>query len=312
MCVSIHEASVKILRVSTVGRRCIADSGLCWAYNRAAYQRSNIGVKAMASKRGKRDVDVEIDLHGMTVEDMRLTLQQNWPKWRGMRFVRIIHGRGAALKPEVERWCDEIGVPFATDAWNPGAMRIFPTDRVLPNPTQGNTLREAGLRLTPEEEAYLRDPEAMERARQEELRRKAAEALRRQAEAASAAQRRRRDDSLWEAEMARLDSMEKKGASQNGVKPRPPLIVPAAQIKHQEGYWRAELVRVADTDTATLTKQKRTGLDKLAPPMEPKPTPVPGAPRMAKSIPKRDVQADQALFEEELAKMDAVAEERRS
>ena len=265
----------------------------------------------MASKRGKKDVDIEIDLHGMNLEEMRHALQQNWPRWRGRRHVRIIHGRGEALKPAVERWCEEMGVPFATDPGNPGSMRIFPADRVLPHATFGNTLREAGLRLTPQEEAYLRDPQAMERARQEELKRQREEEARRKASAATAAMKQRKDESLWEAEMARLDNMEKKGAIQPGVKPRAPLILPPNQIKHQEGYWRSELVRVADTDTDTLIKQKRTGLDKLAPPMEPKPASAPGAPKPTASLPNRDLQADQALFEEELARMDAAVEERR-
>jgi DNA-nicking Smr family endonuclease len=259
----------------------------------------------VANKRDKKDVDAEIDLHGLTVEQLRLTLQKRWPEWRGMRRVRLIHGRGDILKSEVERWCREMGLPFGADPGNPGALRIFPHDRTLPDKTLATSLREQGLRLTPEEEAYLRDPQVIERTRQEERQRQQEAERQRRAEEATRSTQQRRDETLWQAEIARLDALDKRrsGGAEPDSKPGPPLILPPSEIKHQEGYWRAEIVRVADTDTNTLKKQKRTGLDKLAPPLEPKPTPPPPS-NAASSAPMRDTAADQALFEEEMARLD--------
>ncbi len=257
----------------------------------------------MANKRDKKDVDAEIDLHGLTVEQMRLTLQRRWPEWRGMRRVRVIHGRGAALKPELERWCEEMGIPCSPDPGNPGAMRIHPQHRTLPDHSLAVSLREKGLQLTPEEEASLRDPAALERALQEEQRRRREEEQRRRTEEAARATQRRRDELLWQAEVARLDALDRSrsGGAKSEGKPYPPRILPPSQIKHHEGYWRAELVRVADTDTDTLKKQKRTGLDKLAPPIEPKPAQP--APQAKPAPPSRDTAADQALFEAEMARL---------
>jgi hypothetical protein len=263
----------------------------------------------VANRYGKKEVDAEVDLHGLTLEQMRHILQQRWHEWRGMRSVRVVHGRGSALKPAVERWCQERGIPCEPDAGNPGSMRIFPTRRTLPEVSVGTTLAEKGLKLTPEEEAYLRDPETMERARKEALRKKQEEERRIVKEAASRAVQNRRDEALWQAEVARLDRMDKNRLpnAPDGAKPTPPRIVPPSEIKHQEGYWRSELVRVADTDTDTLKKQKRTGLDKLAPPMEavkqtPAAAPEP-EPKQRRAQPQRDTAADQALFEEEMARL---------
>ncbi len=255
------------------------------------------------NKRGKNDVDAEVDLHGLTIAEMRLTLQKRWPEWRGMRQVRLIHGQGVALKPELTRWCEEMGIPFTLEANNPGSLRIFPRERALPDNALGNTLREKGLRLTPEQEAYLRDPQAMERARQEEQRRQAEEARKRQADAAVQQARRRQEEGLWQAEMARLERMDRsRGGAKSDAKPAAPIIVPPAQIKHQEGYWRAELVRVAETEESTLHKQKRTGLDKLAPPIPPPPPAEAQTPRRA-APPPRETEADKALFEAEMARL---------
>jgi hypothetical protein len=261
----------------------------------------------VSSKRGK-DVDIEVDLHGLTVEQLRHTLQRRWSEWHGMRSVRIVHGRGTSLKPEVERWCREMGIPCENDAGNPGSLRLFPQRRTLPEVTVTTSLREKGLKLTPEQEAYLRDPEVMERARQEALRRKREEERRLVQEAANRTLQRRKDEALWQAEIARLDRIDRKrGAEPAGeAKPTPPKVVPPAEIKHQEGYWRSELVRVADTDTDTLKKQKRTGLDKLAPPMEAAKA-APSTPTQPEKKPpmrpQRDTAADQALFEAEMARL---------
>lgn len=272
----------------------------------------------MANGRGKKDVDIEADLHGLTAEQMRVTLQQKWPHWQGMQSVRIIHGQGTVLRPEVERWCQEMGIPVAIDPGNPGALKIYPRDRYTAETGIRNglgvSLREKGLRLSPEQEAMLRDPQAMERIRLEEQRRRAAEARKQQEDEAARRTRQRQEESLWQAEMARLDRMDKQhGVAQGDIKPNAPRIVPPASIKHQEGLWRGELVRVADTDNDTLRKQKRTGLDKLAPPMAALPKDgeaVIPPPRALTPLEKararqarRDTTEDQALFAEEMERL---------
>ena len=272
----------------------------------------------MAGGRGKKDVDIEADLHGLTAEQMRVTLQQKWPQWQTMQSVRIIHGQGTVLRPEVERWCQEMGIPVAIDPGNPGALKLYPRDRYSAENGIRNglgvSLREKGLRLTPEQEAQLRDPHAMERLRLEEQRRRAEEERKRREDEATRRARQRQEEALWQAEMARLDKLEQqRGGGQTDVKPAAPRIVPPSSIKHQEGLWRGELVRVADTDTDTLKKQKRTGLDKLAPPMAALPkadeTAVP-PPRALTPLEKararqsrRDTSEDQALFAEELDRL---------
>lgn len=261
----------------------------------------------MAQKRDNQGVEAVLDLHGMTAEDARRALQKQWAAWRGMSAVRLIHGQGVVLKPAVERWCEEMGIPYSQDPRNAGAMRIFPRDRTVPNVSLSTTLREKGLQLTPEEEAYLRDPEAIKRARLEEFKRRQEEEQRRRQEAAQRAAQQKRDESLWEAEIARLNAQDRNRSKDNRTdeKPGAPRILPPLQIKHQEGYWKAEIVRVAGTDEQTLTRQKRTGLDKLAPPIEPKKEASP--PSRKSSVPQRDVQADQALFEAELNRLDEQA-----
>ncbi len=276
----------------------------------------------MATQGNKKDVDVEADLHGLTAEQMRVTLQQQWPKWQGKQAVRIIHGQGAVLRPEVERWCQEMGIPVSIDPGNPGALKIYPRERHAPgsqsNAGFGTSLREKGLRLTPEQEAQLRDPQAMERLRREEQQKREQAARKKRDEEANRRAQQKRDEDLWLTEMARLDKMETKrtGALPEDVKPTAPRIVPPSVMRAQEGLWRGELVRVADTDEGTLTVQKRTGLDKLAPPMSANAeaeaeqkqkgeevkalTPLEKARRRQ---PQRDTNADQELFEQELERL---------
>lgn len=261
------------------------------------------------SRRDKNEVDVEVDLHGLTVEEMHHALQKRWSGWRERRSVRVIHGQGEALRPAVERWCREMGIPFKLDAGNSGSTLLFPLQRIVPaanSSTLGVTLREKGLQLTPEQEAYLRNPEIVERARQEELRRKKEAEHKRLDELRKTAEQRRRDDALWQAEVRRLDGIDRKGGRKGDpdAKPAAPVVLPPTEIKHQEGFWRAELVRVADTDTDTLKKQKRTGLDKLAPPLEAVTKTEAAKPDARKPMaPQRDTAADQALFEEEMARL---------
>jgi hypothetical protein len=265
------------------------------------------GRLTVANKHGKRDVDIAVDLHGLTVEQMRLQLQRRWYEWRGMSSVRVVHGQGESLRPALIRWCEEMGIPYAPDPGNPGSLRLFPTRRTLPDNPMRTTLKDHGLSLTPEQEAELRDPGAAERARQEALKRQREEERRREEAAVKAAGQRRRDEALWQAEMARLEAIDRKRPADPNVeqRPRAPVILPPVDIRHQEGYWRSELVRVADADTDTLKQNKRHGLDKLAPPMPPKP-----AVKEEKAIPRRassaarDTAADRALFEAELARLE--------
>ena len=272
----------------------------------------------MANGRGKKDVDIEADLHGLTAEEMRVALQQKWPQWQGKQSVRIIHGQGTVLRPEVERWCREMGIPVAIDPGNPGALKIYPRERHTAGTGNesgfGTSLRDSGLRLTPEQEAMLRDPQAIARLAEQERRRKAEEERKKREDEATRRAQKKRDADLWLAEMARLETIDRqRGAGQTDIKPSAPRIVPPSSIKHQEGLWRGELVRVADTDTDTLVVQKRTGLDKLAPPMAAAPkdgTPLPEPPKALTPLekararrPQRDTTQDQALFEEELDRL---------
>lgn len=254
----------------------------------------------MGYQRSGKEVDVEADLHGLTAEQMQHTLEKHWSKWRGLRLVRVIHGQGEVLRPALQRWCAERGIPCAPDTYNPGSSLLSPRERILPAaPAIGNTLADAGLRLTLEEQAYLRDPEALRRAQEEARKRQAAEAARKQQDSVRQSAIQRHNDALWQNEMARLDRVDRSKDKAKDGKMTPPRIVPKSEMRHQEGYWRAELVRVADTDTDTLTVQKRTGLDELAPPMPPKPEATPDPP----ARPQRNTAADQALFEAELERL---------
>ena len=259
----------------------------------------------MAGKRKQRDVDAEVDLHGLTGEQLRVALQRRWPQWRNLQSVRIVHGQGTVLKPEIVRWCAETGIAYLPDAYNAGALCIFPQQYTLPHTSLGNTLGDKGLRLTAEQEAFLRDPAQAERARQEERRRQLADEQRNRAQDTARLTERRRDELLWQAEMARLGVLEKKkGKSADDAKPRPPLILSPVQIEFEEGYWKAELFRVAETDTETLQTQKKTGLDKLAPPMkEEQPAAKPEEPRAVRRQPDRDMAAEKALFEAEMERL---------
>ena len=262
------------------------------------------------SGRAKKDVDLQSDLHGLTAEELRLTLQKKWEEWRNMGRIRVIHGQGEVLKPTLEKWCREKGIAYKIEDPNLGSMLIFPQRHTLPEAALSNSLRDAGLRLTPEQEAELKDPEAAKRRRQEETRKLQEEAKkRREAEALTLAQR-RREEQMWATEIARLDKLDKsRGAKKKeerpdtDIKPYAPSVIPPVVLQHQEGYWRAELIRVKETEEEQLRKEKITGLEKLAPPVEIKKgqEKVRTEPRKPK-IPQRDIAADNALFEAELAK----------
>lgn len=252
----------------------------------------------MARGKARRGVEAEVDLHGLTAEQARHALRERWPHWRGMQRVRVIHGRGAVLKPVVELWCGDMAIPHSVEPGNPGAILLFPRDRKVEEAHFPVTLADAGLRAAADrarrrgggdgEAAGTVEPSAAQPAR---------------AETAAQANTHKRDEELWQAEMARLDALDRiSGALRSGdAKPGAPRIREESRIRFQEGYWRAELIRVADTDTETLKKQKRTGLDRLAPPIEPKP-PSPPKP-LRPAVAAHDAESDRALFEAEMTRL---------
>ena len=260
-------------------------------------------------KSGKNDVDAEADYHGHTAEQMLLALHFKLGAWRGFQRVRVIHGQGEVLKSALENWSREVGIAFHPEPNNPGSTILLPAQRTLPQPKLPNTLAASGLQMTPEQQAALHDPVALEQERQRQKKLRAELERRRLANEAAQKAQKQREAAMWENEMARLDKLDKsrpknKRGDADGPKPLPPVVVPPAVIKYEEGYWRSEIVRVGDTDTETLQKQKRTGLDKLAPPMEAKPkTAEASEPPTKKSAPKRETAEDAALFEAEMRRL---------
>src|SRR5687768_13860866 len=61
-------------------------------------------------------------------------LEENWtrPNWRGLRRVRVIHGKGEVLPFALREWCDSRGIPWAPEAGNPGCTILHPASRVAP------------------------------------------------------------------------------------------------------------------------------------------------------------------------------------
>ncbi|HLJ53978.1 MAG TPA: hypothetical protein VKT77_03010 [Chthonomonadaceae bacterium] len=257
----------------------------------------------MPGKRNRAGVDEEIDLHHHTAEDARRRLHQEWPRWRKLQAVRIVDGRGPVLRPLMERWCADRGIAWLQEPDNPGAIRILPQQRSLPSAELSNTLADRGLRLTAEEAAELRDPARAAREREEERRRQVEQARREQNARAAEAARQRSDAALFDAEMRRLGVGKSRGRAETDAKPKAPIIVPKLEVKIEEGYWSAELSRVAETDTQTLQVQKRTGLDKLAPPMKEPPSPPPAGQPPPNRPAQRDTAEDAALFEAELERL---------
>lgn len=261
----------------------------------------------MAKRGGKKDVDAEADFHGMTAEQFRQALDRHLPGWKGMGRVRVVHGQGTSLLPTLHQWCKERAIEFQLEAHNPGSTLLFPNRRLqsveMPLNTLGDRMPEAlkQIRFAPP------DPEAQKREQERQrlaiLARKELE-RRQQTKAADEARKQRQDAQLWEAEKARLDALDRKKSRPKWeeTKPAAPRVVTrGVHTKQQEGYWKAELVRVADTDTDTLKKEKLTGLDKLAPPLEPA---APQKPEQKKpAVPTRDEAADRALFEAEMSRL---------
>jgi hypothetical protein len=76
-------------------------------------------------------VDSEIDLHGYTSQEARSELNRIWGRrcWQGLRRVRVIHGNGAVLRSVVRNWCEDQGIPWATEPMNPGTTILHPVNR---------------------------------------------------------------------------------------------------------------------------------------------------------------------------------------
>lgn len=80
---------------------------------------------------------IEVDFHGYTRDHMRAELEDHWSSgdWALCRSVRVIHGRGAQLRRELERWCHEKGIECTVESHG-GASIIYPRPiGVAPQPT---------------------------------------------------------------------------------------------------------------------------------------------------------------------------------
>jgi hypothetical protein len=78
-------------------------------------------------------VDSEIDLHGYTALEARSELDRIWGRrcWQGLKRVRVIHGNGSVLRKVVRNWCDDRGIPWATELMNPGTTILHPANRTV-------------------------------------------------------------------------------------------------------------------------------------------------------------------------------------
>lgn len=272
----------------------------------------------MAKRGGKKDVDAEVDFHGMTAEQFRQALDRHLHGWKGLGRVRVVHGQGTSLLPTLHEWCRERAIEFHLEPHNPGSTILFPNRRPQTVETPLNTVSEKMPEALKQMRFAPPDPETLKRQAEEQRRQQLVrkELEKRHKEQAAEVERKRRQDALlWEAEKARLDAVDKHRSQKKweDTKPGAPRVVTRSiHTKMQEGYWRSELVRVADTDTDTLKKEKLTGLDKLAPPME---AVDPNAKQKQEpqkpAAPKRDVNADNALFEEEMARLMEAEHDRR-
>jgi hypothetical protein len=273
----------------------------------------------MPKRNGKNDVDAEQDYHGMTAEQIEVDLQHQWLEWRRYQVVRIIHGQGERLRPVVHGWCADKGIQYKLEGSNSGSTLIYPNIKV-PKTTPGigtsalaDALKAKGITVSPEERKVVQRSAEEERREQDRLRlvRKELE-RRKKANEAAEARKKQVDAQLWQAEVSRLDEVEKKRSGKrpntdDDRKPRAPFV--ATRGRHtplQEGYWRGELVRIVDTDHETLQEEKQTGLDKLAPPLIPN-AQAAEQPKPQKKKPfgsQRNHDADQALFEEAMRQLE--------
>ena len=90
----------------------------------------------------------EVDFHGFTARGMREWLESTWSRrvWHGLQRVRIIHGKGDVLIPELRKWCQEKGIDWSPEPGNPGATLIYPGRRTLPSSAPGNRMGTPALK----------------------------------------------------------------------------------------------------------------------------------------------------------------------
>src|SRR5438552_15285953 len=90
--------------------------------------------RSMSRKaRQQRDTaDREIDLHGLPAVQTRAKLERHWSsrEWHGLQRIRVIHGTGDVLHAVVRLWCEEKGVEWTTESYNPGVTVILPGRRL--------------------------------------------------------------------------------------------------------------------------------------------------------------------------------------
>ena len=93
-------------------------------------------------------VSAEIDFHKHSAIQMRDKLEHIWSRrtWHGLQRVRVIHGKGEVLIPELRRWCEEKGIDWSPEPGNPGATLIFPGRRTLPSSGPTNRIATPELR----------------------------------------------------------------------------------------------------------------------------------------------------------------------
>jgi|GEM_PF-3591105 len=273
----------------------------------------------MPKRSGKTDVDAEQDYHGMTADQIEVDIQHQWLEWRRFQVVRIIHGQGERLRPVVHQWCADKGIKYQMEGGNSGSTLIYPNVKVakttpgIGTSALADALKSKGITISPDERKTVQRSADEERREQDRLRlvRKELERRKKAGEAVEA-RKKQLDAQLWQAEVSRLDEVDKKRGGKRlndgeDRKPRAPFV--ATRGRHtplQEGYWRGELVRIVDTDHETLQAEKQTGLDKLAPPLIPNARAAePPKPQKKKSFgSQRNSDADQALFEEAMRRLE--------
>lgn len=120
-------------------------------------------------------VDSEIDLHGYTALEARSELDRIWGRrcWQGLKRVRVIHGNGVVLRRVVRNWCDDRGIPWATELMNPGTTIIHPANRTVFPPSVTHrplSHRLRGIKIALNREQRSRaDPSHPTAERREEL-----------------------------------------------------------------------------------------------------------------------------------------------
>ena len=87
-----------------------------------SFSRSGLQHKVIKKLRqGKHSIELELDLHGLTVEQARVELQEflGLCEAAGLRHVIIVHGKGfrskgrPVIKPMLNRWLREVDIVLA-------------------------------------------------------------------------------------------------------------------------------------------------------------------------------------------------------